>query len=35
MRAYYNECAPYPAQWLRNLAEVGHLPPGDVDERSI
>lgn len=32
---YYNEIDPYPAQWIRNLIEAGHLPPGDVDERSI
>jgi DNA (cytosine-5)-methyltransferase 1 len=32
---YYNEIDPYPAQWIRNLIAAGHLPPGDVDERSI
>lgn len=32
---YYNENDPYAAQWLRNLISAGHLPPGDVDERSI
>ena len=32
---YYNEFDPYAAQWLRNLIAAGHLPPGDVDERSI
>ena len=32
---YYNEIDPYPAQWLRNLIAAGHLPEGDVDERSI
>ena len=32
---YYNEIDPYPAQWLRNLAVAGHIPPGTVDERSI
>ena len=32
---YYNEHDPYPAQWLRNLAAAGHIPPGTVDERSI
>ena len=32
---YYNEIDPYAAQWLRNLIAAGHLPPGDVDERSI
>lgn len=34
-RAYYNEIEPYCAQWLRNLIAAGHLPPGDVDDRSI
>jgi DNA (cytosine-5)-methyltransferase 1 len=33
--AYYNENHPYAARWLRNLIAAGHLPPGDVDERSI
>lgn len=32
---YYNEHDPYAAQWLRNLIAAGHLPDGDVDERSI
>ena len=32
---YYNEHDAYPAQWLRNLIEAGHLPSGRVDERSI
>ena len=32
---YYNEIDPYAAQWLRNLIAAGHLPAGDVDERSI
>ena len=32
---YYNEIDPYAAQWLRNLITAGHLPEGDVDERSI
>jgi DNA (cytosine-5)-methyltransferase 1 len=32
---YYNEWDPYPAAWLRNLIAAGHLPPGDVDTRSI
>lgn len=32
---YYNEIDPYAAQWLRNLISAGHLPAGDVDERSI
>ena len=35
MAAYYNEFDPYAAQWLRNLIAAGHLPAGDVDERSI
>lgn len=35
MSAYYNEIDPYAAQWLRNLIAAGHLPLGDVDERSI
>jgi hypothetical protein len=33
--AYYNEIDPYAAQWLRNLIAAGHIPAGDVDERSI
>jgi DNA (cytosine-5)-methyltransferase 1 len=33
--AYYNEHDPYAAQWLRNLISAGHIPAGDVDERSI
>lgn len=35
MRAYYNENEPYAAAWLRNLIAAGHIPEGDVDERSI
>jgi DNA (cytosine-5)-methyltransferase 1 len=35
MTDYYNEIDPYVAQWLRNLIQAGHIPPGDVDERSI
>jgi DNA (cytosine-5)-methyltransferase 1 len=35
MGAYYNEIDPYAAQWLRNLISAGHIPDGDVDERSI
>ena len=35
MVAYYNEWDAYAAQWLRNLIAAGHLPAGDVDERSI
>lgn len=33
--AYYNENEPYVAAWLRNLIAAGHVPAGDVDERSI
>lgn len=32
---YYNEIDPYAAQWIRNLIAAGHLPAGEVDERSI
>ena len=32
---YYNEINPYAVKWLRNLIAAGHLPQGDVDERSI
>ena len=35
MAVYYNEIDKYAAQWLRNLIAAGHLPAGDVDERSI
>ena len=35
MRAYYNENDRYAARWLENLIAEGHLPPGDVDDRSI
>lgn len=35
MVAYYNEIDPFAAQWLRTLITQGHLPRGDVDERSI
>jgi len=34
-QAYYNEFDGYAAAWLRNLINAGHLPAGDVDERSI
>jgi len=34
-KVYYNEWDSYCAQWLRNLIDAGHLPSGDVDERSI
>lgn len=33
--AYYNEIDKFAANWLRNLIRDGHLPEGDVDERSI
>ncbi len=33
--AYYNEIKPYAARWIRNLIAAGHIPAGDVDERSI
>ena len=33
--AYYNEIDPYPAQWMRNLIDAGHIAPGVVDNRSI
>ena len=32
---YYNENDPQCAAWLRELIAQGHLPAGDVDERSI
>lgn len=32
---YYNENDPFAAQWLRNLMQAGHIPQGEVDERSI
>jgi len=32
---YYNEHDPKAAAWLRELIAQGHIPPGDVDERSI
>lgn len=35
MTAYYNEKDSYAAQWLRNLANSGLIPAGDVDERPI
>lgn len=35
MTSYYNENDPFAAQWLRNLIEAGHIPKGEVDERSI
>jgi DNA (cytosine-5)-methyltransferase 1 len=33
--AWYNECDPYAAQWLRNLIAAGHITSGVVDERDI
>ncbi len=35
MTAFYNECDPYAAQWLRNLIAAGLIAPGVVDERKI
>ena len=32
---YYNENFPHAAAWLRKLIAAGHIPDGDVDERSI
>lgn len=32
---YYNEIDDYAAQWLLNLINAGHIPPGVVDTRSI
>lgn len=32
---FYNDHEPYVAQWLKNLIAAGHLPAGEVDERSI
>jgi DNA (cytosine-5)-methyltransferase 1 len=32
---YYNEFDPKAAAWLRELIAAGHLPDGEVDERSI
>jgi DNA (cytosine-5)-methyltransferase 1 len=32
---YYNEIDPKAADWLRELIAGGHIPAGDVDERSI
>lgn len=32
---YYNEFDPKAAAWLRELINAGHIPAGDVDERSI
>jgi DNA (cytosine-5)-methyltransferase 1 len=35
MSAWYNECDPFAAEWLRNLIDAGHIAPGIVDERKI
>src|ERR1700687_5486334 len=35
MTAYYNEIAPFPADWIRKLQVAGEIPAGVVDERSI
>ena len=35
MTAWYNENDPYAAAWLRNLIAAGHIPAGEVDDRSI
>ena len=35
MTVLYNEIEPFPAQWLRNLSDAGHIARGRVDERSI
>lgn len=35
MAVYYNEIDPFAAAWLRSLIAAGHIPDGDVDERSI
>ena len=32
---YYNEIDPFAVAWLRDLIREGHLPAGDVDDRSI
>lgn len=33
--AYYNECEPYAAAWLRALVEAGEIAPGYVDSRDV
>jgi DNA (cytosine-5)-methyltransferase 1 len=35
MPAYYNDADPAACAWLRELIAAGHLPAGEVDERSI
>jgi DNA (cytosine-5)-methyltransferase 1 len=32
---YYNDFDKNACQWIKNLISAGHLPPGDVDDRSI
>jgi len=32
---YYNEIDPRACEWLRRLISAGHLPAGDIDNRSI
>ncbi len=32
---YYNENDPKAAAWLRELIKAGHIPEGEVDERSV
>ncbi|MBW6496103.1 MAG: DNA cytosine methyltransferase [Burkholderiaceae bacterium] len=35
MAAYYNDSDPVACTWLRELIAAGHLPNGEVDQRSI
>lgn len=35
MAVYYNDVDPAACAWLRDLIAAGHLPAGEVDERSI
>ena len=35
MAVYYNDSDPAACAWLRDLIAAGHLPAGEVDERSI
>lgn len=35
MTSYYNEWDPFAAQWTQNLMDAGHIPPGEIDTRSI
>lgn len=32
---FYNDNDPENCAWLRSLIDAGHIPPGDVDQRSI